>query len=112
MKIILIWLQNGVMLRRYFIRLQHLIHSLTISDVPQSVHIEATLRLADFQHKAVRSTSKSAIKSIIALQKSVDRDEHRTKKPYDLAQKKYKYQKKYNLLASSMFKQWVTLQFV
>lgn len=59
------------------------------------------MRLADFQHKAVRSTSKSAIKSIMALQKSVDRDEHRTKKPYDLAQKKYKYQKKYNLLASS-----------
>lgn len=37
----------------------------------------------------------------MALQKTADRDEHRTKKPYDLAQKKYKYQKKYNLLASS-----------
>ncbi|KAG4075445.1 hypothetical protein HA402_015098 [Bradysia odoriphaga] len=73
-------------------------------DVPQSVHIEATLRSADFQHKAVRSTSKSAIKSIMALQKTADRDEHRTKKPYDLAQKKYKYQKKYNLLASKLKK--------
>lgn len=41
----------------------------------------------------------------MALQKSIDRDEHRTKKPYDLTQKKYKYQKKYNLLASSKFNQ-------
>lgn len=47
----------------------------------------------------------------MALQKSVDRDEHRTKKPYDLAQKKYKYQKKYNLLASSTFNGKLTQKF-
>ncbi len=44
----------------------------------------------------------------MALQKTVDRDEHRTKKPFDLAQKKFKYQKKYNLLGSTC---WILVNY-
>lgn len=50
---------------------------LLISDVSQSIYMEATLRQPEWQNRVARTSTKAIMKGALAMQKANERDEQR-----------------------------------
>lgn len=69
-------------------------------DIPQTVNLEGVIRQPDWQNKALRCTTKTALKSVLAAQKAAERQD-RSKKLFESGRRKYNKKFAQGLVANS-----------
>lgn len=73
---------------------------LFFSDISQTVNLEGVIRQPDWQNKALRCTTKTALKSVLAAQKAAERQD-RSKKLFESGRRKYNKKFAQGLVANS-----------